>query len=159
MKYIHASLILITLTMCNEKSKTLDTKAPTENQPAIEKSEDIPTANWVKAKCEHLCDEEKGRNVSREDLLQHLNDDFYDLVQQEQNDSIFISFDFIKNCCMDFTGTASIKEDTLLLAYQIPHDSLSGGCDCSCDYRMHYRINKKGKTWSIVKPVYNDIEL
>lgn len=152
MKYIYATIVLTTLVMCNGGSRTLETAQTTKHQYVAEKSEAISVADWVKVKCEHLCDEEKGKLPSRETLNEHIGDEFYDFIKSEQDDSIFIAFDFIKDCCMDFTGTASIREDTLLLTFLPANDS--AGCDCYCDYRMHYGINKKDETWSVIKPVY-----
>lgn len=152
MKYIYATIVFTILVMCNGGNRTTETAKTTKQQSVAEKSEAIPVADWVKVKCEHLCDDEKGKFPSRETLKEHLGDEFYDLVKREQNDSIFIAFNFIKDCCMDFTGTASIREDTLLLTFLPAIDS--SRCDCLCDYRMHYRINKKDEKWSVIKPVY-----
>jgi hypothetical protein len=104
---------------------------------------------WFVAKCQALCDEEKGKFLSREKIKKHHTYNPYDTTQTISKDSIKVSFDFITNCCMDFSGKANIRFDTLTLEYGIAHDSVPR-CDCLCDYRMIYQISRS-KHWSKIK--------
>ncbi len=103
---------------------------------------------WFKARCQSLCDEEKGIFLSKEKIKKHHYNP-YDTVQTSSKDSVKVSFDFIADCCMDFSGKVYIKLDTLTLEYGIANDSVSR-CDCLCDYRMIYQISRN-KHWSKIK--------
>ena len=103
------------------------------------------------AKCELLCDEEKGKFLDFEKLKKYKKWYPYDTVQNVSKDSIFISFDFITDCCLDFSGSVDIRHDTLKLFYGYPPSDTLGPCDCYCDYRMIYRIKNSNLSWSILK--------
>jgi len=145
------------LAACSSKNKTenilksnaVDTLS--EELPTYEK---LSTGDWFTAKCELLCDDEQGKFLDIEKLKKFGQHNPYEIKQKEKQDSVIVMFDVIADCCMDFAGGAQIKNDTLILEYQPPHDSLAIGCDCSCDYRMIYRINKKDKHWVDLKTKY-----
>lgn len=145
------------LAACNSKDKTTD---ETESGVANTLPEESPTlerlssGDWFTAKCELLCDEEHGKFLDIEKLKKYGQHKPYEIKQVAKQDSAIIEFNFIANCCMDFAGGAQIRNDTLILEYQPPHDSLAYGCDCSCDYRMIYRIDRKGKSWVDLKTEY-----
>jgi len=116
--------------------------------------EKLSTGDWFTAKCELLCDDEHGKFLDVEKLKKYGQHRPYDIKQKNKQDSLIVTFDVIADCCMDFTGGVQIKKDTLVLEYQPPNDSSANGCDCSCDYRMIYRINKKDKHWVGFKTEY-----
>lgn len=145
--YILTMLMLsLALTACdfNKNASSSEASALPEGSEFLEP---LSTGDWFTAKCELLCDEEQGKFLDREKLLKHGDREPYDFKEVNKQDSVIISFDFIADCCMDFMGGAQIRNDTLILEYRPPHDSLVFGCDCSCDYRMIYRIDKKNKRW------------
>jgi len=102
---------------------------------------------WFTAKCLPLCDEEKGKMVSKEKVSKHHTYNPYDTTQVLSNDSVKISFDFIANCCLNFSGNAYVRKDTLILEYARDSSAL---CDCLCDYRMIYQISR-AKHWAKTK--------
>jgi hypothetical protein len=103
------------------------------------------------AKCELLCDDEKGKFLDIEKLKKYRKWRPYDTVQNVRKDSIFISFDFITDCCLDFSGSVEITQDTLKLLYGYPPADTLGPCDCYCDYRMIYKIKNDNLSWSTLK--------
>lgn len=103
---------------------------------------------------ELLCAPEQGKFLDERKFEQYGLWHPYDTVRQVNGDSVTISFDFITECCMDFTGSVDLSHDTLKLLYHSSNDSL--GCDCYCDYRMIYKIKNKNLSWSSLKILYND---
>ncbi len=111
---------------------------------------DIRSDNWYTSKCELLCDEEKGKFLDIRKLETHKIGVAYDTIQIAKNDSVTITFDIITDCCLDFETSADLRLDTLILQYKLAGDTLSP-CDCYCDYRMIYKINKENKDWSTLR--------
>lgn len=101
------------------------------------------------AKCIHLCDDEKGLFLDQRKFMKYGYWNPYDTVQTSKGDTTMIAFDFIADCCLDFSGHAVVFKDTLVLSYGLA-DTLAG-CDCSCDYRMVYSLNNRAENWSAVK--------
>jgi hypothetical protein len=142
---------------CASKDKTetiLESNAVDTLSAESPNYEKLSTGDWFTAKCELLCDEEQGKFLDIEKLKKYGQHNPYGIKKKDKQDSVIVSFDVIADCCMDFAGGVQIKNDTLILEYQPPHDSLAYGCDCSCDYRMIYRINKKDKHWVDLKTKY-----
>jgi len=108
------------------------------------------------AKCELLCDEEKGKFLDIEKLKRYKKWQPYDTVQNIRKDSIFFSFDFITDCCLDFSGSVDMAQDTLRLLYGYPPVDTLGPCDCYCDYRMIYKIKNDNLSWSALKILNTD---
>jgi hypothetical protein len=73
----------------------------------------------------------------------------YDTIQVVNKDSVTISFDFITDCCRNFSGDVDLRQDTLFLKYGPSNDSTR--CDCYCDYRMTHSIYKKDRHWKSIK--------
>jgi len=147
----------LVLVACSSKDKQENAIESHPVEKLYEESqtyEKLATGDWFTAKCELLCDNEQGRFLDIEKLKKYGQHQPYDINQKNKQDSLIVTFDVIANCCMDFAGGVQIKKDTLILEYQPPNDSLGNGCDCSCDYRMIYRINKKDKHWVGLKTEY-----
>lgn len=107
-------------------------------------------ALWYTARCYPLCDDEKGIVLSTEKLTAHGTRTTYDTVQSVTQDSAIIRFDFITDCCLEFIGDVGIKDDTLMLAYG-GEGGIVQPCDCYCDYRMVYRIDRSGRHWNAIR--------
>jgi hypothetical protein len=117
---------------------------------------DKKAKNWFKARCEPLCDDQKGKFLDIEKLKKYKTMYPYDTVQIVNQDSVTISFDFITDCCLDFEGDATLRSDTLLLQYCYAADTMSP-CDCYCDYRMIYNIYSGKRNWTSIKIVNTDV--
>ena len=147
----------LTHTSCNSKDNTTKESEPSvahTSSRELPSYERLSMGDWFTAKCELLCDEQRGRFLDLEKLQRYGQHKPYDIKQVSKQDSVIIAFDFIADCCLDFAGGAKIQNDTLILEYQLPHDSLMHGCECSCDYRMIYKVDKKDKNWVDLKAEY-----
>ncbi len=114
--------------------------------------------SWYTFESSELCDESKGIHVSEEMLAYRGKDVLYDTVQTDVGDSVIISFNLISDCCLEFIGEAELTGDTLIVGF-----GGSGGvtriCDCYCEYRMTYRIDKRDRRWSAIKIVRGKLHL
>jgi hypothetical protein len=142
---------------CNSKGKVTavsSDETDSLHEHSTSALEKLSLGEWFTARCELLCDEEHGKYLDFKKLEKYGQHTPYDFTQVNKLDSTIISFDVIADCCIDFVGGAQIRNDTLILEYRPPHDSLLYGCDCSCDYRMIYRIDKKDRKWTTLKTDY-----
>jgi hypothetical protein len=108
--------------------------------------------NWFVAEFYPLCDDTQEIFLDLDKLKKYGKFNPYDMVQIIDHDSVTISFDFITDCCLEFSGSAELHQDTLFLKYGFQSDSLMP-CDCYCDYRMIYKIAKRDKDWMGIKIV------
>ncbi|MDQ3112189.1 MAG: hypothetical protein M3R17_20075 [Bacteroidota bacterium] len=152
-RFLKSFLSFTILTSCDSAPRT---NVDSANTTALEKSIDrkkinqSPKQNWFTTTCHTLCDESKGILLDMNKYKQHGKYHPYNLTEFITKDSAIISFDFITDCCMTFAGAAEIKNDVLNLHYGPDNDSMRI-CDCYCDYRMTYRIDKKGREWKTKK--------
>lgn len=77
----------------------------------------------------------------------------YDTLPIIRNDSLVISFKFVADCCLTFSGRAEAIQDTLFLKYGLDR-TYNQSCGCWCEYALTYRMDKGGRKWSAVKIVY-----
>lgn len=105
------------------------------------------------ASCENLCDDEHGILLDMDTMSKYGRYNPYHISDISSGDSTIIQFDFITDCCATFTGEVGLEKDTLYLGYYYDRDTMSL-CDCYCDYRMTYRINKSDLKWSALKIVH-----
>jgi hypothetical protein len=97
-----------------------------------------------------LCDDSKGKFLDDAKLEKYGYYTPYDVQKTEMADSLKVTFDFIANCCLNFTGDINSKGDTLSLTYFIKEGN-GGACDCSCDYRMIYVVKKQTTAFRVIK--------
>ena len=116
-------------------------------------AKDEPAALYFTAQCVELCNRKKGIPLDLEKFEKYGKYNPYDTVQDNTKDSTIISFSFISDCCLSFAGKAAASHDTLILRYGFDKDTLTP-CDCYCDYRITYRIKKKGRPWSAMNIIY-----
>ena len=105
---------------------------------------------WFVTKFYSLCDDSRGIFLNLEKLNKHGKYNPYDTVQVVNKDSVTISFDFIADCCLTFSGDVKLRKDTLLLKYRFSSDTLVS-CDCYCDYRMTYKLDKRQRHWKAIE--------
>jgi hypothetical protein len=110
----------------------------------------VKVDTWFITKSYSLCDDSKGIFSDLNKLTKYGRLNPYDTVQMVNGDSIIISFDFITDCCRDFSGDVDLRGDTLLLKYS-PSINDTTICDCFCDYRMIYRLDKRHRQWKSIK--------
>jgi hypothetical protein len=110
----------------------------------------VKAETWFIAKFDPLCDDSRGVFLDRNKLTKHGRLNPYDTVQVVNKDSVTISFDFITDCCRDFSGDVDLRQDTLFLKYG-PSSNDTTRCDCYCDYRMTYRLEKGDRNWKSIK--------
>ena len=82
----------------------------------------------------------------------------YDTLSEERGDSLIISFGFVADCCLTFSGRAEDEGDTLVLKYGLDR-GYAESCGCWCEYHLTYRINKAGRDWKGFKMVYKEDEI
>ena len=97
-----------------------------------------------------LCDDSKGKFLDNGKLDKYGYYTPYAYQHTEGADSLRVAFEFITNCCLNFTGDIDRKGDTLVLTYFLKEGSGSA-CDCSCDYRMTYVVKKQAASNSVVR--------
>lgn len=117
--------------------------------PAPDKNPPVETLAFS-VKTETLCDDEKGIFPDPEKLARYVNYVSYDTVQTVTGDSAVVSFEFIADCCLAFTGEATRLDDNLRLSYRVAENS-PAACDCRCDYRMRFTLAKPEKMWQKVQ--------
>ncbi len=66
------------------------------------------------------------------------------------NDTTTISFDFVRDCCLEFVGKWQIDDKILTLSYQ-PKNEDQLPCECKCAYTMKYHFNNKEYSWYRIK--------
>ena len=103
---------------------------------------------WVVVRYQSLCDESKEGFLDLKKLNKYGKFHSFDTIQTYTIDSTIISFDFISDCCEEFSGDATVVNDTLTLFYFKTNDV---SCDCYCDYRMTYHIDTKDRQWKGIK--------
>lgn len=74
--------------------------------------------------------------------------------QNEVGDTTNISFDILAPCCLSFTGHVELVEDTLKVKFYETKGDFEK-CECVCDYRMFYTVDKTDKKWSVIKIEYS----
>jgi hypothetical protein len=140
-------LIILTsvcLISCNERGddKTLCGSFITRTNKTIDTS---CKKKWYNVSCIPLCDDSKGIFLDLKELTKHGRYKPYNTTQTINKDSAIVSFDFIDDCCMEFSGDITVTNDTLML-YFFQTNIIC--CDCYCDYRISYHINKTGQQWN-----------
>ena len=134
-RFITTLLILTALLSCGQK-ESVDDSAKVDK--------------WFVARFFPLCDDSRGIFLDLKKLTKYGKYNPYDTVEVIKKDSVTISFDFITDCCLTFSGDADLRQDTLFLKYGFSSDTMNP-CDCYCDYRMTYILDKKDKYWKAIK--------
>lgn len=104
----------------------------------------------------NLCDDEHGILLNMDTMSEYGKYNPYHISEYSSGDSTVIQFDFITDCCATFTGEVGLEKDTLYLGYYYDRDTMRL-CDCYCDYRMTYRINKADLMWSTLEIVHGKL--
>jgi hypothetical protein len=79
----------------------------------------------------------------------------YDTIQTVKGDSLLVSFDFVANCCLTFSGRPELSQDTLILKYGLDR-VYTESCGCSCEYQLTYRMDTKGRDLTAIRIVYSE---
>lgn len=147
-RYILISIFLLLLVCsCDESTQN---RIPVETVATVDTnhvSEDWRKENWYKVSYEQLCDEMKGVFLDYKKVTKLGLHKPYDTLQVNYKDSTIISFEFISDCCMQFSGEVIHRNDTIFLGYGNASDT-ANPCDCYCDYKMRYKIDTIGKHWN-----------
>lgn len=61
-----------------------------------------------------------------------------------------VSFDFVRDCCLEFVGKWELEDEVLTLSYH-PKDEVQEPCDCKCMYTMKYHFKSEAYSWYRVK--------
>jgi hypothetical protein len=101
---------------------------------------------WFIAKFYPLCNDSVSLDIK--EMIKHGKLIPYDIVELVSKDSVTISFDFITECCLTFSGYIDLNQDTLFLKY-IQRNFVP--CDCYCSYRMIYQLDKRDRHWKAIK--------
>lgn len=114
--------------------------------------QDSPTADssWYSVKFRALCGNKQKTEVPFSKVAKYDTYNPYDTVVTTKTDSVLVSFDFIADCCLTFSGRAQVLRDTLILTYGLDK-YYDEACSCYCDYRLSYRIHAKELSWSQIK--------
>ena len=112
------------------------------------------SGEWFSVSFEDLCKTDSLFTASEEWRNGRQNHAPYRKKQEEQGDTLTITFDFLADCCLKFYGHPEITEDTLYLHYYLP-PGVSEPCECKCDYRMKYVLHKPNHTWRHIKIVHD----
>ena len=149
-QFITTILFLYSFSACNDAPQTKENKVHNASNNDWRKEE------WYSVKYESLCDDRKGIFVDAKKVEKYGNYHPYDTAQKIINDSVLISFDFISDCCLEYSGEVIIRNDTLFLGYGLASDTLSP-CDCYCDYRMNYKIKATDRFWSKIAIIHGRV--
>jgi len=112
------------------------TIACTNNKP---KSQDWFTVTYIDL-CKENSHEDYETNVMKYERYAP-----FALHQKDSANFVCVSFDFIADCCLDFSGNAKTEKGNLKLLYW--NTKKEPQCDCICQYRMHYVIDPKQAEW------------
>ncbi len=78
--------------------------------------------------------------VSLKDIKKYGIRKWFNNRKQIINDSIMIKFDFIDDCCLEYIGHLTPKQDTVKLFYE---NISTMPCDCYCKYSYIFALSKK----------------
>ena len=78
--------------------------------------------------------------VSLKDIKKYGIRKWFNNRKQIINDSIIIKFDFIDDCCLEYIGHLTPKQDTVKLSYE---NISTMPCDCYCKYSYIFALSKK----------------
>lgn len=67
------------------------------------------------------------------------------------NDTTTISFDFVRDCCMEFDGDWQIENEILTLRYYPNKENQEPPCECKCTYTMKYHFNHNDYSWKSIR--------
>ena len=109
--------------------------------------------DWFKVQFKSLCKGHEGFYDSAK--LAKFGARPYDTVRTVKGDSLIVSFDFIDDCCLTFSGVAQANQDTVILKYAWDK-WYTEACACWCEYRLTYRIFRGGRNWRIVKILHDE---
>ena len=127
LKYVFGIPFIIAFLSCNNEGKT---------------------NNWYKVEFKSLCNENDPPVASYEVESKHNRDTPYDLEISDSSEFKLISFKFLAECCLEFSGTANIKHDTLKLKYWDTKETAP--CECICDYQLTYKLTRYRDRWKKV---------
>ena len=68
----------------------------------------------------------------------------------ETGDTTSISFEFVRDCCLEFEGKWKIVDRQLILSYH-PIDNGQYPCECRCSYKMSFHFNNNEYAWERIK--------
>jgi hypothetical protein len=91
-----------------------------------------------------LCDDQKGIFLDPAKKAKYGRDP-YNLKSSIFHDTALLSFEFISDCCRQFSGDSKVENDTVTLYY---FNIGRNVCDCYCDYRMTYRVLLHTDHWN-----------
>jgi len=104
--------------------------------------------NWFTVAYQPLCDDRKGLLLDYKKFKKYGKHNPYDTIQKIIKDTTIVTFDFISDCCIEYSGEALIRDDVLYLAYGPATPPRP--CDCYCNYRMIYKIHTRNIHWKKV---------
>ena len=110
-------------------------------------------STWYSVKFRALCDSTERGEVRFDKVARYDTYSAYDTVVTLKTDSVSVSFDFIADCCLTFSGRAQVLNDTLFLTYGMDRE-YTEACSCFCDYRLNYQIKKANLAWDEMKIVH-----
>ena len=140
-------ILLILIYACNNSQQKIVISEVVSDIDTNQVAQDWRKENWYKVSYEQLCDEMKGVFLDYKKVTKLGLHKPYDTLQVNYKDSTIISFEFISDCCMQFSGEVIHRNDTLFLGYGNASDT-ANPCDCYCDYKMRYKIDTVGKHWN-----------
>lgn len=118
------------------------------------RNSDRDDGDWFSVQFISLCEDHPG--VTDFDKLEKYGTRHpYDTTRVIKGDSLIISFDFMDDCCLTFSGQAQKKQDTLVLKYGWDK-WYTESCGCICEYRLIYRIYRNDKIWRITKILHDE---
>lgn len=106
----------------------------------------IEEDDWYEVYFESLCDKDNESFTIQEDIEKYERNEPFDFSKSDSLRFKYLSFKFIAECCLKFSGSANFYHDTLQLDYWNTEENYP--CECICDYKMTYKIDQKRGQWN-----------
>lgn len=110
-------------------------------------SSDYLPSSWSTAEVIPLCNQDGEKTAPSLIALENEGKPFFNKKVRKSQHEIYVSFEFLSDCCREFDIAYVIEEDILKISYK-PTDELP--CDCKCDYQGVVNIADKEKDLSSI---------
>lgn len=100
--------------------------------------------------CISLCEDEEFMVNCSEVIQDNQNRIFYDKTTTKTDSSLLVTFDFVDDCCLNFTGDYIVENEILKLYFYL-NDDENYRCECKCNYRMVYQFQHLKTPWKRIR--------
>lgn len=97
-----------------------------------------------------ICEDLEFKASCYDDIRTKQNLLYYDRNVLKTDSSLIVTFDFIEDCSLKYTGSYELIDEVLYLSYFLTDDE-NIGAECKCNYRMIYQFKNLNEHWKRIK--------